>query len=116
MIIASFFVNICKTRITFKNISEEKIIYLLTKAEKNDKSKYLNQIGYNIDDKDALLNDILAFTDFNTLCFRNLTQYSLNCQAKTVLHGHIVTTGWRLTEDFELKFVTLIPKGEKKWK
>ena len=110
------FVRMSRRRIISKNIRESKLVYLLTERPKDDKSKYLAKIGYNMKDKDLLLNDILKFTDFKTLRFNRINEHTLNCEAKTILHGCLVTTCWQLTDNFELNFLTLLPKGEKKWK
>ncbi len=108
------FVRMCRDRIKQYIVPEGKIKYLLTKQEQDDKSIFLNRIGYNIDDKGLLLGDIVRFTDFKTLNFSRISIYSLNCKATTILAGHYVTTYWKLTLELNLSLITLIPKGEKK--
>ena len=116
LVYCEVFVRRSRCRIISKNIRDGKLIYLLTERPRDDKSKYLIEMGYNINEKEKLLNDILKFTDFETLRFNRINERTLNCEAKTILRGHIVTTCWQLTKDFELNFLTLLPKGEKKWK
>lgn len=41
---------------------------------------------------------------------------SLKCMAKTTLKGKLVTSVWELKQDFSVRFITLIPRDDKKWK
>ncbi len=97
-------------------IAESKINYLLTEQKGRDKSKFLLELGYNLRCSEALIDDIYEGTDFKTLEFKKMTEYSLNARAKTKLKGYIVTTAWQINKDGTVRFITLIPGGDKIWK
>lgn len=110
------FVKYSRARIKGVLIDERKAVYLLTYKEKDDKSLFLNKLGYNENEKDKLLDDIRDNTDIKTLTFSRFEEKCLKCEAKTILKGNIVTSIWELKENLEIRFITLIPGGEKRWK
>ncbi len=97
-------------------IERSKMAYLLTEQVGHDKSRFLARIGYNLQNYETLMDDIKWNTDFKTLKYKIIKVHSLNVMAKTILNGYIVTTAWQLKPDGTLKFITLIPGGDKKWK
>lgn len=93
-----------------------KAIYLLTFQKENDKSAFLNSLGYSINNPEKLKGDIYCYTDIFSLTFSRYTKNCLRCIAKTNLNGKIVTSVWELKHNFIIRFITLIPGGDKKWK
>ncbi len=78
--------------------------------------KYAIKLGYSEKEKEKLLDDIEGNTVIKTLTFSRLEEKCLKCEAKTILKGNIVTSIWELKENLEIRFITLIPGGEKRWK
>lgn len=109
------FVEYFKNDIKNKIIIENKLKYLLTYNENNDKSKFLISMGYNIENLKELYNDIILNTDFKTIKYKDIDKYGLRVKAKTILKGKTVTTGWMFERNFNLRFLTLIPGGDKEW-
>lgn len=97
-------------------IDERKAVYLLTYKTKDDKSLFLNNLGYSENEKEKLLDDIQNNTKIGTLTFSRFEEKCLKCKAETILKGNIVTSVWELKENLEIRFITLIPGGEKRWK
>ena len=93
-----------------------KAFYLLTYQTGHDKSEFLKKLGYDVNDPEKLKNDICCYTDASTLTFSRLTKDCFRCIAKTILMGKIVTSIWELKRNFKIRFITLIPGGDKKWK
>lgn len=77
--------------------------------------RFFNSIGYSYDDATRLVADIVKGTDVKTLKFSKLSNYDPMTLAKTTLNGEIVTSMRELQFNFDLKLVTLIPGGDKKW-
>ncbi len=96
-------------------IDDRKMEYLLTPKDRDDKSSFLIGLGYSLRNPEALWREIYQNTDKNTLSFARLTPHALLCKAKTVLRGKIVTTIWALEPIMSLRFITLIPGGDKTW-
>lgn len=63
-----------------------------------------------------LADDIRWNTDFKTLSFKLINGFTFNAEAKTVLNGYIVTTGWQISKNGDVRLLTLIPGGDKKWR
>lgn len=97
-------------------IDERKIGYLLSFNKKGDKSAFLADLGYGDANARELLSDIYCCTEVQSLTFAKLTNHCLKCIAKTVLKGKLVTSVWELQKDFTIRFITLIPGGDKTWK
>ncbi len=110
------FVKYSRERVKGILIDERKAIYLLTYKTKDDKSLFLNKLGYSEKEKEKLLDDIRDNTEIKTLTFSRLEEKCLKCEAETILKGNIVTSIWELKENLEIRFITLIPGGEKRWK
>ncbi|HBM99653.1 MAG TPA: hypothetical protein DD384_00135 [Firmicutes bacterium] len=97
-------------------IEPSKITYLLTKQIGRDKSVFLKKLGYSESNEQKLINDIKFNTDFCTLSFKSINQYTFNAEAKTTLNNCVVTTAWQIQKDGRVRLLTLIPGGDKKWK
>ena len=97
-------------------IEAPKMGYLLTKHKGKDKSSFLMGLGYSIESLSDLMDDIRWGTDFKTISFKSIHEYSYNVQAKTTLKGVVVTTGWQISKDGSVRLLTLIPGGDKLWK
>lgn len=70
-----FFVNM-KLRSDQLDIPAEKLTeYLLTKKEKNDKSKFLISIGYSLENWRDLLNDIKQIAVNNDLVLERKSEF-----------------------------------------
>lgn len=97
-------------------IEKPKMTYLITKKVDSDKSEFLKFLGYSSDNLDELCDDIRWNTDFKTLKFKCINQHTFNVEAKTKIKGYVVTTGWQINKDGTIRFLTLVPGGDKKWK
>lgn len=97
-------------------IEERKMGYLLKKADSDDKSEFLLGLGYDPADIRKLISDIRWDTDFTVSKFKVLNKFTFNIMAKTTLKGKIVTTAWQINKDGTVRFITLIPGGDKIWK
>lgn len=64
---------------------------------------------------DGLKNDIINGSEWDTLCFGKLTSFGIIAKCKTVLRDKVVTTIWELNQDFNVRLITLIPRGDKTW-
>ena len=102
------------------SIPQEKVTkYLLIPREKDDKSKFLNNIGYNINNWQKLYSEIVEGTNFKNISRIRLTQYTLNFATETTLLDLnkykmvSVTTIWKVNKDLSLSFVSLLPKEYK---
>lgn len=109
------FVLYARSRIRGLTCDPRKGKYLLTYTKSKDKSAFFNSIGYSYDDATRLVADIVEGTDVKTLKFSKLSNYGPMTLAKTMLNGEIVTSVWELQHNFDLKLVTIIPGGDKKW-
>lgn len=97
-------------------IEPSKIMYLLTNQIGRDKSAFLKRLGYSESNEQKLINDIKYSTDFRTLSFKSINQYTFNAEAKTTLNNYVVTTAWQIQKDGQIRLITLIPGGDKKWR
>lgn len=109
------FVKYSRQHIKKVVIDERKAFYLLGHREKDDKSLFLEKIGYGLDNTGELLNDIIHNTEIQSLTFSRMEAKCLKCEARTTLKGKIVTTIWELKANFEIRFITMIPGGDKRW-
>ena len=112
------FVKYIRKYIRSENILIEpsKIKYLFTKQIGRDKSDFLKKLGYLEENEQELMDDIKSNTDFSTLTFKTINQYTFNAEAKTMLKNYVVTTAWQIQRDGYIRLITLIPGGDKKWK
>ena len=109
------FIEYFRKQITSFHIDNRKMLYLLTWHEKDDKSKYLEKIGYSKERPDELSKDLKFAFKRERLIFSRLDEYGLNCVEEIELKGHKVKTYWQINlDDSSAKFVTLIPGGLKK--
>ena len=97
-------------------IDPPKMNYLLSEQKGRDKSKFLLNIGYSPNNPGELSDDIRWNTEFKTTQFKLLNDFTYNVMAKTKLKGYIVTTGWQINKDGSVRFLTLVPGGDKQWK
>ena len=97
-------------------VETRKIEYLLSVHYQRDKSSFLNKIGYNHDNVDRLIEDIRWNTDFQTATFKTINNFTFNFEAKTTINNYVVTTAWQLSKNGDVRLITLIPGGDKKWK
>lgn len=93
-----------------------KMNYLLTFHEKNDKSKFLKYLGYSEYRPYELFYDICIYTKRDSIRFSRFSYGEMLVEAKTILKGHLVKTIWKLEKNLKICFVTLIPGGDKLWK
>jgi len=110
------FVKYSKQFIESSDIALSKCNYILTFFENNDKSNFLNELGYYKINMKDLAKDIRYGTDYSTLKFSRVRKNHILCEAKTILKKYIVTSVWELQKNFSVRFVTLLPGGDKKWK
>ena len=110
------FCQFAKDKVTLNEINDEKIIYLLKFDPKKDKSTFLNNLGYNLNNIQKLKDDIFNKTFLKSLLFTRINKWGMSVIAPTKLNGTIVTSVWMLNADFTLRFITLIPGGDKIWK
>lgn len=104
-----------RNRIKKINFDIRKAEYLLTPRDKDDKSKFLNGIGYDKTNQMKLKTDILRNIDFNKLEYSRLTVFGIKCSMIIRLNGGEVKTIWQINKDLSMHFVTLIPiSGGKK--
>jgi hypothetical protein len=92
-------------------ISEEKIInYLLVKKPKNDKSTFLNGLGYTKENYQSLIEDIKSLAVENEATLSRTSEFGDLYSVKGKLKGRYVVTIW-LEElpDNTFRFVTLYP-------
>jgi len=97
-------------------VETRKIEYLLSVHYQRDKSSFLNKIGYNRDNVEQLIEDIRWNTDFQTATFKTINNFTFNFKAKTTINNYVVTTAWQLSKNGDIRLITLIPGGDKKWK
>jgi hypothetical protein len=95
-------------------IPAEKITeYLLTKKDKNDKSKFLISLGYTKDNWQELVNDIKQIALNNELVLERTSEfgdlYSINGQLKTKA---VITIWLEKVSQVAYRFITLYPDYE----
>lgn len=110
------FVEYARKSIHGAEIDAGKCDYLLTYNEKSDKSEFLKALGYEPANIGELRSDILCNTYLNALTYGHYLKKCFRCVAETYLNGKCVTTVWELRRDFTIRFITLIPGGDKRWK
>ena len=90
--------------------------YLLVQKDKNDKSKLLNQLGYDLSNWKELGEQIIKGTNFKK---KRLSRYQSNAftiSAETKIVNkktnsyYSCTTIWAVQFNFKIRFVTLIPE------
>lgn len=109
------FTHFARDKIAEIQYNPTKSTYLLNHIIDRDKSSFLIKLGYAASDPDELQLDVIKGTDISSLEYSsNNTCYK--CIAKTVLKGKLVTSVWALEVGFKLRFITLIPGGDKVWK
>lgn len=95
-----------KVEISSKKITD----YLLARKVKNDKSKFLEQLGYSIENWNELEHDIRLLVERNDAVLQSKTPFGDMYEVKGALKGFRVVTIWLLTVDQErFRFVTLFP-------
>lgn len=92
-------------------ISAEKITdYLLVQKEKNDKSVFLAELGYTIENWNELEKDIRMVVEKNEAYLQRSTTFGDMYEVKGELRNFGVVTIWLLTVDTEkFRFITLFP-------
>ena len=93
----------------------DKMNYLLTYREKDDKSKFLKSLGYSEYRPYELFHDICSNTKLSSLKFSHFGASKFIMEGETILKGKIVKTVWKLEKNLDIYFVTLVPGGHKKW-
>lgn len=96
--------------------NQSKMDYLLSFKEKNDKSRFLESLGYSKDRPNKLFYDICANTKRSTFEFSRFSHGELIVEAQTILQGKLIKTIWKIEKNLDIAFVTLIPGGDKLWK
>lgn len=92
---------------------ESKMNYLFTFRQKNDKSKFIKGLGYSESNPYKLFHDICLNTERDTISFSKFSYGTVLLTAITTLKGKEIRTVWKLDENLNLYFVTLIPGGLK---
>ena len=85
------FVKYSRNSIKYFKMNDSKAIYLLTPQEANDKSKFLNELGYTLENFGSLISDIYCNTNIQTLTFSRFKDTCLKCIALTTLNDKKVT-------------------------
>lgn len=85
--------------------------YLLVWKQKNDKSKFLNDLGYSIQNWEELKNDIEKIVLENHQVFQSSSPFGGDLyQVKGSLRNFGVITIWLLSEKNDnFRFITLYP-------
>ena len=102
----------------YKNLSRDKIKYLLTFRNKNDKSNFFRLLGYELNESDtnSLFKEIMDGSNFAKMKFNKLNQYGLFVKVPTKIRNKktleyvFITTIWKYTKDGRIFFITAIPK------
>ena len=92
-------------------IPDEKITdYLLVQKEKNDKSEFLNRLGYTAERWKELVSDIKKIVAENEAQLQQQTPFGDMYEVKGELRGFGIVTIWLLAVDSEhYRFITLFP-------
>jgi hypothetical protein len=84
--------------------------YLLVSKEKNDKSAFLANLGYTINNWGDLVNDIKQLININEAHLQQTTAFGNIYEVKGQLKNLAVVTIWLLATDAEnYRFITLFP-------
>ncbi len=92
-------------------IPNEKLTdYLLVHKTKNDKSSFLEKLGYTVNNWDELKKDILELATHNEAKLQLHTEFGDMYEIKGKLKNFGIVTIWLLAIDTDkYKFVTLFP-------
>ncbi len=96
-------------------IEKEKITnYLLVRKDKNDKSKFLNDLGFEIENWEELKSEILNIAKNNETIFQSSSPFGGDLVEITgKLRKNKIVTIWLLRIDQDtLRFITLFPKKQ----
>ena len=102
----------------FPEIPDEKITkYLLVPQNSVDKAKFLNGLGFSLNNPEELYSAIIRGTEFKKKKPR-LKAESFCINTETILYNkdkkkYSCITSWAVKPDFTLRFVTLIPEEYK---
>ena len=90
--------------------------YLLVPKDKNDKSRFLNDLGYSLDNWEDLANDICKIINENEAIFQKSSPFGGDLfEVKGQLRNFGIVTIWLLLEsENTFKFVTLFPNKSDK--
>ena len=98
-------------------ISKDKLLkYLLVPRPENDKSKFLKQAGYTLNNWERLRNDLRKALKLEEAEKIDENEYGEIFELKTELQGpasvslHVVTIWIKLKSTGETRFVTLFPE------
>ena len=103
----------------YRLLPYEKIEYLLTYTDKNDKSLFFNHFGYesNIKGRNELFIQIMNGSDFSKMKFQKFNKYGLFVKVPTEIYNKKdgknnlnITTIWKYEKDKKFHFITAIPK------
>lgn len=92
-------------------ISEEKILYyLLAKKEKNDKSFFLEKLGFSVNNYKELIEEIRNIAVANEAVFSRNSDFGDLYKIEGILKSQLVITIWlEQIEVNKFRFVTLYP-------
>ena len=91
------------------SIAETKITrYLLIELPKDDKSKFLAQANYTLENWQTLKSDLIQLAQANPAEYLSITSYGMKYKIRGELRGLKVITIWMVVDD-HAKFITLIP-------
>jgi hypothetical protein len=104
-----------KLRLEQLDIPVEKITeYLLTKKEKNDKSKFLQSLGYSLENWQDLVNEIKNIAVKNDLVLERISEFGNLYSIKGKLKNKLIITIWLKQVNKDIyRFITLYPADEK---
>lgn len=94
-------------------IEDQKILnYLLVPKEKNDKSKFLNKLGFNFENYLELKNEIYKIAKENQAILQSKVPFGGELyEISGNLRGKGIITIWLLkTNENTFRFITLYPK------
>lgn len=106
------FVQAYRHRFNPQQINENKIKYLLTWKDTNDKSNFLIKLGYNISNIQCLQEDLINCAKFELSIYNKIHEYGLKIYVPVKLKNKFVVASWIFENksDRKLKFVTLLEK------
>jgi hypothetical protein len=90
--------------------------YLLVPKDKNDKSKFLNELGYTLDNWEILVEDIKNIVLENEAIFQKESPFGGDLyEVKGQLRNFVVITIWLVLDNQNtFRFVTLFPNKSEK--
>lgn len=94
-------------------IQEDKILnYLLVWKEKNDKSKYLEQLGFNSDNYKELIEEIKTIATSNDMFLSRENEFGNLYQIEGLLKESLIVTIWiEQLDNNQYRFITLYPSN-----